>query len=243
MRVLTLDIETTPNLAYCWGIWQQDIGLPMLEETTEMLCFAAKWLGQPTKFFRGPDMVASAWELLNEADVVIHFNGKNFDVKHLNREFLAAGVPPPRPFKQIDLLEVVKKRFRFPSNKLQYVATALGLEGKADTGGFELWKGCMKDDPASWRTMRKYNMQDVVLTEKVYYALLPWIHNHPSLHLYDDDLVGVDSCPTCGSDNLTRQGFAYTKVSKFQQYRCSDCGSWFRDSRRIAGTSIQESVL
>jgi chromosome partitioning protein len=33
LKVLLLDIETSPNLAHVWGIWQQNVGLSQLLET------------------------------------------------------------------------------------------------------------------------------------------------------------------------------------------------------------------
>lgn len=240
MKTLILDIETAPNLAYVWGLWDQNIGLPMLVEPTEVICFAAKWHGSKQVMFHREELVAKAWNLLDEADVVVHFNGKRFDIPHLNREFVTAGFGPPSPFKQVDLLNVVKKRFKFPSNKLQYVSTQLGLKGKANTGGFDLWLKCMSGDLAAWKKMERYNKQDVVLTEQVYDILQPWVPGLPSIHLYD---MVMDGCPRCGSTDTQKRGFAYTTVSKFQQYQCNECGGYFRDSKRIEGVHVQEVVL
>lgn len=240
MKALVVDIETVPHLAWVWGIWDQNIPINMIECPGDMICFAAKWLGEKVYFYRGDDMVQSAWNLLDEADVVIHYNGKKFDIPWLNTMFKQAGLLPPSPFKQIDLLSVAKKRFKLPSYKLQYVSTWLGLDGKAETGGFELWKGIMANDPKSWAKMAKYNKQDVVVTEKVYDELLPWIPGHPSHQLYDG--VGDACCPTCGGGQLQKRGFAYTSVSKYQQYQCLMCGSYFRDTSRLLGVGKSESV-
>lgn len=248
-RMLFIDIETSPNKVYTWGLWKQNIGVNQIVESTKMLCFAASWYGdnsdEAVMFFKGTDedsylaMVQAAWKLLDEADVLVHFYGSEFDVKHLNREFLENGFPPPSPFKQIDLKKVASKQFYFPSNKLQYVSTALGFEGKVKHEGFELWLGCMANDEESWTSMEEYNRQDVVLLEGVYEVLLPWIPNHPHRWLYD----GVGGCPTCGAEEpLAPSGYAYTKVSRFRQYRCESCGTYHRDSRRIDGVTLQESV-
>jgi len=75
-------------------------------------------------------MIQAAHDLLSEADAVIHYNGNSFDMPWLHTEFLLAGMPPPEPYKNIDLLLAVRKRFRFVSNKLDYVTQAVGLEGK-----------------------------------------------------------------------------------------------------------------
>lgn len=245
MRILSLDIETSPNLAYVWGLWNQNVGLNQLVSTTEMLCFAAKWMGEDEVMFFSSHrdgqaaMVAAARELLDEADVVMHFNGRKFDIPHLNRELILAGLTPPSPYSQIDLLQVVRKKFRFASNKLAHVSVALGLEGKVSHEGFDLWVKCMAGDDAAWARMEEYNRQDVVLLEELYHILLPWISNHPNRRLYG----GNGGCPSCGSEDApASKGFAYTKLSKFRQFRCSDCGSWFRSSRREEGVDLQQAA-
>lgn len=250
MKVLFIDIETTPNLAHVWGLWNQNVGLNQLLEATEMFSFAAKWLGEKrtafySTFHNGKEaMVQAAWDLLNEADVVVGWNSKSFDVKHLNREFLLAGFPPPSNFKQVDLLLEVRKVFKFPSNKLQYVSTALGYTGKVSHEGHTLWIKCLADDPKAWASMRKYNKQDVDLLEPMYLQLRPWIRT-PALGLYDD--VDEFSCPACGSgEHLSRQGYAITGLGKYPRYRCTApigdaiCGKWSRGGSRVAGVDIRE---
>jgi hypothetical protein len=241
MKILVVDIETAPNLAYVWGLFDQNIGINMLKTPVEVLCVAAKWLGEKdVMFFRNWQLV-EVWDLLDQADVVVHYNGVRFDLPHLNREFLQLGLTPPSPFKQIDLLRVVKQRFEFPSNKLAYVSKALGIGLKAETGGFETWVACLNGDEKAWAKMEKYNRQDVVITEKLYRKLLPWIAGHPSRRLYDGGTL--DQCPTCGGKHLVKRGLAYTNLSKFQRFHCTDCGSYFRSSLREAGVRIQPAVL
>ena len=144
------------------------------------------------------------WELLNEADAVISYNGISFDMPHLNREFALLGLTPPAPYKNIDLIRTVRKEFNFPSNKLAHVVDALGVGGKMETGGFDLWVGCMNGDPKAWAKMRKYNLTDVKITEKLYDRIRPWIKGHPHLGMFLD--AGADgelmACPNCGSTKL-----------------------------------------
>lgn len=243
MKLLTIDIETSPNLAHVWGLWQQNVGLNQLLESGEVICFAAKWKHEDqTQFFstfhhgKRP-MVEAAYQLLTEADAVIHFNGARFDIPHLNREFIEAGLKPPSPYSQIDLLKVVKRQFRFPSNKLDYVTKALDLDHKVSHAGHQLWVKCMAGDFQAWEEMKEYNIQDVVITEQLYDKLLPWITSHPAHGLYEDDVE--ERCPNCSSENLKPQGKAYTSVSVFQRYRCDDCGRWSRGNKRLSGVGIR----
>lgn len=243
MRVLTLDIETSPNLAHVWGLFNQNIGLNQLLESGEVLCFAAKWHGSKKVLFysvhhHGKEaMVQAAHDLLSEADAVVHYNGAKFDMPHLHREFVTAGLEPPAPYAQVDLLRVVKKQFRFPSNKLDYVAQALNLGAKHHHTGHQLWIDCMAGSDKAWNLMRRYNRQDVVLTEKLYDKLLPWITSHPTVGLYDGRTG--DSCPNCGGTELRMQGRAYTAISVYQRYRCADCGKWSRGNKRLEGVNIR----
>lgn len=212
----------------------------MLVAPSYMLCFAAKWYGEEETLFYSlqeetggkEHMLQEAWHLLNGADAVVHYNGKSFDIPILFQEFLAEDMPPPSPFKQIDLKQVVAKKFRLPSNKLQYVSDQLlKLGGKEETGGFSTWLGVMNDDPEAWEKFARYNKRDVTVLEEVYDRLLPWIDSHPNRNLYRED----QGCPGCDNTSLTKEGFAYTLQGKFQRYSCKNCGRWSRGTKRIEG--------
>lgn len=240
LRTLYLDIETCPNLGVVWGQWQQNLTLDQLIDYSEMMCFAAKWAdSEEVMFFRGKSMVDDAHRLLSEADVVVHFYGSKFDIPHLNREFLQAGLGPARPFKQIDLKIEVAKHFKFTSNKLQHVAEALGLGGKENNSGWETWIQCMLGVEGAWAEMQKYNERDVTLLEELHQILLPWLSSQPNAFLYGAD---DGTCPKCEGD-LSADGLYRTKMSVFQLWKCDNCGGQFRESKRLAGASLQGAVL
>ncbi len=230
MKILLLDIETAPNKAYTWGLWKQNIALNQVEEFGYTLCWAAKWYGEKKMMFASihangkKKMLEEVYKLLDEADVVIHYNGVKFDIPILNQEFLSLGFTPPSPIIQIDLLRVVRKQFRLTSNKLDYVARYLGFGGKFQHKGMELWTECMAGDEASWKIMEKYNKQDVTLLEQVYKLLLPWISNHPNYGLF----LKADrpTCPNCGSSHIIKRGVRYTQSLTYPRYLCKNCGSW-----------------
>ncbi len=230
MKILIIDIETAPNLAHVWGLWKQNIAVSQLIIPSYILCWAAKWVGKRKIYFQSIhnvselQMLQEAHALLDEADVVMHFNGARFDVPTLNNGFIKHKLKPPSPYKQIDILKTTKARFRFPSNKLEYVARFLGLGGKIRHYGHQLWVDCMVGLDSAWRIMERYNKRDITLLEKVYDRVKPWIKGHPNYGLYGDGMV----CTNCGSKNLNRRGYAYTVVSKYQRYQCKDCGHWVR---------------
>ena len=180
MKILLLDIETTPMQVYAWGLWDQNIGIDQIIKSSEMLCFGARWLGQKKVIFKSSyhdgkqAMLEELHKLMEEADVLVGWNSAAFDHKHINREFLEAGMTPPSPTKDLDLMSVVKSNFLFPSNKLDYVAQKLGVGAKVKHSGFSLWIRCMDGDKKAWDEMKKYQVQDVNLLVDLYDILNPW---------------------------------------------------------------------
>lgn len=244
MKTLYIDIESSPNVAHVWGLFRQTVSLAQLRESTRMICFAAKWKGEKrvrfySEFHNGrDDMLKAAHELLSQADVVVHYNGKSYDIPSLNREFVLAGMTPPAPFQQLDLLTTVRRKFRFTSTKLAFVSRQLGLGTKSSHEGHMLWVKCMAGDEVAWRMMARYNRQDVTLLEKLHERLLPWLSTPPNARLADAD--GSDeTCPVCASKDLRREGHAYTQLGVFQRFQCRACGAWSRSSRRISGTQVR----
>lgn len=236
MKALLLDIETSPNTAYVWSLFKENIPLARLIESSEVMCWSAKWLGSNETFHDNyfvssvNDMLSRIHALLDEADVVIHYNGTQFDIPCLNKEFLIYGYTPPSPYKQVDLLKTARSQFKFTSNKLDYIAQRLGLGKKLDTS-FQLWVDCMNKVPEAWKTMREYNIHDVTLLEAVYEKFKPWIKPHPNYTLYTEDNNVM--CPVCGSYAYHKRGFAYTAVGKYQRYHCTKCGAWFKDRKNL----------
>lgn len=235
MKILLLDIETSPNLAFVWGLWQQDVRLDAIVDSSSTLCWAAKWLGEKEIMFDSvyhsseKHMLRGIHKLLDQADVVVHYNGKKFDVPTLNKEFLLNGMSPPAPYKQVDMLQVSRGNFRFQSNKLDYVAQQLGLGQKTAHEGFQLWIKCMEKDPDAWARMRKYNMNDVALLERVYIKMRPWIKNHPNSNLYSDR----PGCTRCGETKLQARGLARTTNGVYQRYQCTGCGAWMQGEKKL----------
>jgi len=244
MRKLHLDIETSPNTAHVWGLFKQTVSINQLMESSYVLCWAAKWDGErKVHFARNNDkeMLTKLWDLLDEADVVVHYNGKRFDIPTVNKEFALEGLMPPAPYKQIDLLQVVRHKFKFPSNKLDYVAQAFNLGKKHPHEGHSLWVKCMNEDKAAWKRMETYNKQDVQLLEKLYARILPWIDRHPNTGVYISPDKPV--CTNCGSSHIVKKGTAVTNTQMYQRYRCNKCGTALRSRFTETPKEVRRNIL
>jgi hypothetical protein len=244
VKVLLYDVETSPHIGYTWNKWETDV-IEFVKEK-QIISFAWKWLGEREvhclsmpmfkSYKKNKDdnsaLIAELHKLFCEADVTIGHNVCAFDDKISNSEFVLHGLPPPPPHKQIDTLKVARKYFKFSSNKLGDLGQRLGVGGKVDTGGFSLWLGCIAGNPKSWALMEKYNKFDVVLLEKIYLKIRPWLATHPDMNGKDDHV----GCPTCRSVDMKPRGWATSKGGiKKRRYQCAECGSWSTISGKNGG--------
>ena len=244
-KILVLDIETAPSLGYFWSIWNTNIGISQLVNTSKVICFAAKWLGDKKVHFYSDHnsthkkVVKEAWDLVNEADAIIGYNSQPFDMKVLNREFLLEGMPKPDIYKNIDLLKTVKSNFRFVSNKLDHVSQELGIGKKTSHQGFDLWQSCMNGDSKAWKLMEKYNKNDVKLTEELYRKLQGWIVTPFNFN----DHSSNDVCPNCGSIHIIKNGIYRSRKASYQKYKCNKCFSHSRSASMSKDKRKDSSVV
>lgn len=245
MKILFLDIETKASLVNTWSLYPDRINLNQIVKRGSVICWAAKWKDNKEIIFDSDwisshkRMIKHMWNLLDEADAVCHFNGQAFDMKELNRQFLLQDLPPPSPYKQIDLLKVIKRKFRFISNKLDNVSQELGIGSKIKHSGMDLWNEVEKKDADARKLMQKYNEQDTLLLESLYNKLLPWLGGFINHNVYTELTV----CPTCGGNHLNKRGYQKTHTQVYQRWRCMECGSWSRSNRAVKELRKSESVI
>ena len=228
MKLLILDIETRPALVYTWGMFNQSFGPSQVVDWGGVLCFAAKWHGDDEmKFYaewKGRErMIRAAHRLLTEADAVIGWNSQRFDTRWFHAEFQRAGMARPSPYANVDLMRSQKRDAFMLSNKLESRRLWLGEEGKAETGGFGLWKSVMDGDRKARRLMEEYNRRDVEITEEEFDRMRAggWVRGLPN---YAID--GGHCCPSCGSEKLQARGFAQSKTRRYRRWQCRECGAW-----------------
>jgi len=236
-KVLIIDIETAPKIAYVWKFWQENISAKQVKQHGHIMSFAAKWLGDGEIIYqenRKEDdrlIVSRLCELLDQADFAVAHNGEKFDFKQIRARAVVHGLKPPSPFKIIDTYKIAKKEFGFPSNSLEYLTGVLGCkvkkDGHAKFPGFELWLECLRGNDAAWAEMKDYNIKDVIALEELYLKLRPWYTAHPSLAVFSEE-TEKPVCPKCGKTHMQYRGYAYTNTGKYHRLQCQDCGGWSR---------------
>ncbi len=250
-KILIFDIETSPSIAYAFGRFKYNIMWDQVEQEPIMLTWSAKWLysGEvlsdkitPEEVLNVDDgrIVKSLWDLMNTADIVVAHYGDRFDIPVLNTRAILNGLPPYNTIRSIDTKKVASGTFKFPSNKLDALASYFGLEGKIHTE-FQLWIDCLKGKLEAIQEMETYNIKDVLVLEEVYLKLRPYIKSHPNIAVYMD--VNTQVCSSCGSIKLTESGkFQYTNTGKFPLYRCK-CGALSRGRRTDFDKGRKKNLL
>ncbi len=229
-KILILDIETQPDLAWVWSVYDTDA--ISIHQHWQVLSFSAKWYGTTKFITKGrchyackddKALLADAWKLLDEADIVVAHNGKNFDIRKLNARFIAHGMTPPSPYKVVDTKCEIKRVAAFSSNKLDWLCKQLEIGHKMEHEGFQLWLDCMAGDKKAWAKMLKYNQHDVELLEQLYEKVRPWIKQPNSA-------FGTIKCidPACGSLKMILRKIIRNSTRSYQMYQCADCGKWAR---------------
>lgn len=248
LKILFFDIETSIPKVYTYGLYDQNISIANIIEHPRMIAFTAKWYGKKkvhafSEYHQSrQEMLDALHAMLDEADVVIGWNSKKFDVKWVNSEFAVEGMTPPSPYKQIDLMQESKRNFRFLSNKLDYVSERLLGDNKIDYSMARMW--IKVDNPATsdadrkkeWDAMIRYAKKDTILLEPLFEEMLPWIRMpHPARSVNE-----FDCCIACGSENVIKRGKALTLSGSYDRISCKDCGKWQRGTKRETHGTTRE---
>ena len=236
MKVIIWDIETCFNIAAIFGLFEDRTSPSNILKERYVICVAWKELNEKKthavsvlddmpRFLKDPNddyyVVKRIHEVLSGADAIVAHYGDAFDIKMFNSRVIYHKLPPLPNLIQIDTYKLAKSKFKFNSNKLDYLGTYLGVGKKMSTTP-GLWMKCLQGNQSAIKEMVKYNKQDVDLLEDVYKILAPYTPNKINRALISNTHV----CPLCESSNLHKRGFTYTKTATWQRYNCTDCGHW-----------------
>ena len=245
-KIWICDIETAPTNALLFNWYDAYTTADKVIEMPYIMNVAGKMLSDTeVQSWKLPDfetfktnhrddseMMKVLWKIVDSCDVFVAHNLK-FDKGWILQELLKAGLPPPSPFKFIDTFKVVKALFHLPSNKLDSIAAYFPeIEFRKLVTNFELWKRCWDGDIEAFAEMDAYNKVDVIVLEKIYLMLRPWMTNHPNMSLITKN---PDSCPVCGhvGIKIPIEKHYITSSSAFKQSRCENCGTIMRDAKAI----------
>jgi DNA polymerase III epsilon subunit-like protein len=230
-RRLYFDIEVSANVGLFWQSgFKLQIGTENIIKERAIICICYKWEDDKNVYYLQWDKNQCDKKLLqefitvaNEADELVGHNGDKFDLSWIRTRCLLHKIDMFPTYNTIDTLKIARSKFKFNSNRLDYIGKFLGLGQKNHTN-FDLWKDIMlKNCTKSMNTMIDYCIQDVVLLEKVHKAL----NNHIPAKTHYGVIFGGDrgSCPECGSDEVIKNNRRVMASGLVKiQMKCKNCG-------------------
>jgi len=248
IKRLFYDIETSYNIGKFWRtgykcvINSSDVIIPRA-----IICVSYKWEGEDKvhtlKWDKGDDkkLVKKFLKVMQEADELVGHNIDRYDTKFLLTRAIQHGIPALPKYYSDDTLKIAKKHFIFNDNRLNTIATQLGLGGKLNHTGMQMWDdivlydklniGNKKDYEKSFNLMVKYCEKDVMLTEEVYHKLSQYSENK----VHHGVLNGNprSSCPNCGHVGAKLIDRVSTKGGMLKALmQCTKCGKKYFISYR-----------
>lgn len=240
---LYYDIETSYNIVKSWRVgYNITLGPADIIHERAIICVSYKWEGEDTVhtliWDNGDDtqLVRDFIEIMAQADELVGHNIDRYDTKFMMTRAIMSDIPALPKYQSYDTLKIAKKHFRFNSNKLDYVAKVIGLDGKIDHEGMPMWDnivlydvlgiGNKQDRDASLKQMVEYCEQDVILTEEVFKKLRMY-----SEHKVHHGVANTDdkhTCPECGMKDVEHVKRYFTKAGNIRHMlRCSNDGVTF----------------
>ena len=230
---LYFDIETSPNIGLFWSSgYKQNIDYHNIIKERAIICICYKWEDEKEVYGLRWDKKQDDKKLLqefikiaNQADELVGHNGDKFDLPWIRTRCLFHRIDLFPRYTTIDTLKISRNKFRFNSNRLDYIASYLGIGKKIKTE-FNLWKDIVLNKcEKSMAKMIDYCKQDVKLLEQVHKEL----RSHDIARTHYGVIFNQDrgTCPECGSDELliNKRKTTATGLKKIQ-YQCKVCNKY-----------------
>jgi RNase_H superfamily len=247
-KILVLDIETKPIIAYTWTIGEVHLGLESIIEDWSILCVAWRWthekkthvlsLKKQSDYTDDTVILDKLHSLLDEADIVVTQNGQRFDIPKINARMIQKQYYPYSPVKHWDTLKMSRRVASFTSHKLAHMSSVVTphvvKSDHKEFPGMSLWTSCLAGDKTAWGVMEEYNVRDVDATLELFRSLAPWV---PGLQARF-----YCGCRSCGCD-LVKRGLARSNAGVFQRFVCSGCGSWSRSKVNLLSVDFRKELV
>lgn len=249
IKRLFFDIETSPNIGLFWTSgYKLNISHDSIIKERAIICICYKWAGDDKIYSLQWDNNQDDKKLLekfilvaNEADEIVGHNGDRFDLPWIRTRCLYHRIPVFPNYSTLDTLKSARSKFKFNSNKLDYIAKFLGIGQKTHTG-YDLWKKVVLDkDKESLDYMVEYCKNDVELLEKVYNEMSTYIPAKTHHGVLNDG--EKYSCPECGSEDMKFSKKRYSALGTPRiQLQCGNCHKYHTVSNTIYENKLASEV-
>lgn len=255
-KLIILDIETTPHLAYTFGLRKTTIPMENVLRESSILSFCWKIYGEEDVFYEAipidqedkwddRELVLKLHKLFNKIGGCVGHNLGQFDIPTITRRFFYYGLPPVPKFHVVDTLTMAKETGRGLSSKLAYLTRGQSEE-KSSHGkfpGMSLWMQYLAGNPEAYSEMAHYNELDVRSNEVLFDRLRPYSNVYIPGQREAAAASGKPTC-LCGSNDLQSRGYHTTRAGRYQRFHCNTCGKWLSSRLTEKGQAeVSRNVL
>lgn len=238
-RTVIYDIEVSPCQGWFWQTGTQYIGAHNIREAGKIICISYRFMDWPKGKVKSlkwdknqcdKKMVHKFYEEVKDAELLVGHNGDQFDKKWINVRLAAHGLPTLKFNETEDTLKQVRKQFKLPSYRLDFLCKYFKIGGKLATTS-DLWEEIVFNNcKKKLKEMVEYCNNDVLILEELYRTIYPYVDHKMNLAVMHRD---PSICPQCASTNIIKRGFKYLKSGIFQRYTCNECGHRYRDGKNL----------
>lgn len=235
-KELVFDIETSGYLMFGFGLGKQNVSYTQLLTTCKIVCICWRFRDEPEDVWHSLKwdhdkqcdkvMIEKFIKVAEKADVIIGQNHERFDIRYVNERIAYHRLKKQLPIIVTDdLYKMVKKKLYLPCYKLDYMAKHYGFGTKMHTD-LQLWIDIVynKDKKALGR-MIEYCGRDVVLTDKIFTHLEPYLDRKIIGSVWHEDPLHCRQV-NCNGKLRIRKYRLCKNLMKKSQYSCTECGKW-----------------
>lgn len=114
------------------------------------------------------ELVKQIRDRLNEADIIVSYNGRRFDIPYLNARLVYWGDDVLPKKKHVDMLYQVRYKLKLSSSRLESAQNFLGLDEHKTKMIPQIWIPAVTGDKASMDYIVDHCRRDVVVLHDVY---------------------------------------------------------------------------
>jgi len=102
------------------------------------------------------------------------YYGKRFDVPFVRTRCLKFGLdfPPYMALWHTDVYDIIRRKCKFHSNRLQVACDFFGIESKGHPINFEVWMKCLAGKQEAIDYVIDHNKEDVVCLEELWHIVM-----------------------------------------------------------------------
>lgn len=245
-RILALDVEMSFNVSYHYDQWKVNIPWTHIKQRQFMISAAWQWIGSDNiytacvlddkaRFEKDHTddyhVIKSLKDEIDQADAVIAYNGRRFDIKEINTGLDRHRLGPLHEFVLLDPIQIAKSKFRFKGgNSLANLCNLFELPVQKGKVELEDWIGATEGNKESIKKVVEYNITDIPTMVMVWERIKPFAPSKLNMNHF----VDADVCSHCGSPDLKlHMKKKATRATIRYQYRCQDCHGFTTTGKTI----------